>query len=76
MQQVFFDLNDVAKRYRMSPAGIRGLVKRGELPPGVKIGGARRWSAEELDTWDRDRGYLPKTGPGTLFISTRGKMTK
>ena len=64
MRQVFYDLKDVAKRYGMKPAGIRALVKRGDLPQGVKIGGARRWSAEALEVWDRERGYLPQDPVG------------
>jgi predicted DNA-binding transcriptional regulator AlpA len=37
------DINELAERVGLSVRGVRGLMKRNELPEGIEIGGCRRW---------------------------------
>jgi predicted DNA-binding transcriptional regulator AlpA len=52
-QPEFLTCPQVAERYGLSPGGIRSLVKRGRLPPPLKIGRSCRWSLEALEEFER-----------------------
>ncbi|MGH7223098.1 MAG: helix-turn-helix transcriptional regulator [Gemmataceae bacterium] len=41
----------VAERLGCSWRTVYRLADMGDVPMGVKIGGLRRWDAEELDRW-------------------------
>jgi len=38
------NIDELAERVGLSERGVRGLIKRHELPEGFEIGGCRRWS--------------------------------
>jgi predicted DNA-binding transcriptional regulator AlpA len=37
------NIDELAERVGLSERGVRGLIKRNELPEGFEIGGCRRW---------------------------------
>jgi predicted site-specific integrase-resolvase len=39
---------DLAKFLRVSPATLRRLVRSGELPPAISVGGSPRYMPEEV----------------------------
>jgi predicted DNA-binding transcriptional regulator AlpA len=45
-------IDELAERVGLSERGVRGLVKRHELPEGFEIGGVRRWD------WDTVKKFL------------------
>ncbi|HMF11449.1 MAG TPA: helix-turn-helix domain-containing protein [Gemmataceae bacterium] len=42
-KEKMLDINELAERVGLSVRGVRGLMKRHELPEGYEIGGCRRW---------------------------------
>lgn len=42
-REKMLDINELAERVGLSVRGVRGLIKRNELPSGFEIGGCRRW---------------------------------
>jgi len=46
------NIDELAERVGLSERGVRGLIKRNELPEGFEIGGCRRWS------WDSVKKFL------------------
>lgn len=49
MEQKYFSIKDLVKRYGISRQAIYNRVDAGILPKGVKIGWLRRWSLEEIE---------------------------
>lgn len=49
MEQRYFDVKDLAKRYGVSRVSIYNRAKSGVLPKGIKFGRSRRWSLEEIE---------------------------
>lgn len=47
----FYTAAELMEKLQLTRQTIYNLVKRGELPKGRKIGGSRRWSATELETF-------------------------
>ena len=45
----------VATLLGVSPSTVRRLVRRGLLPPPIRVGDSPRWLASELAAWLRDR---------------------
>jgi predicted DNA-binding transcriptional regulator AlpA len=46
------NIDELAGRVGLSERGVRGLIKRNELPEGFEIGGVRRWD------WDTVKKFL------------------
>jgi hypothetical protein len=46
------DIGELADRVGLSERGVRGLIKRHELPEGFEIGGCRRW------LWDSVKKHI------------------
>jgi hypothetical protein len=42
------NIDELAGRVGLSERGVRGLIKRHELPEGFEIGGCRRWCWESV----------------------------
>lgn len=47
----FYTAAELMEKLKLTRQTIYNLVKRGELPKGRKIGGSRRWSETELETF-------------------------
>ncbi len=45
----YLTVNELAKSLRVSRSCIYGLVKRGVLPSGLKLGHARRWPLSAVE---------------------------
>lgn len=45
------DINQLAERVGMSVSGVKGLVKRRELPEGYEVGGLRKWLWREVENF-------------------------
>ena len=50
-ERIFVTASDLAKRFRVTPAHIRQMAARGELPRGLHFGRCVRWDAAIIDTW-------------------------
>jgi hypothetical protein len=63
--QCLLDRKDLAERLKVSQRGVTALVNRGELPPGIRIGGVRRWDWTEVLRFLAVRGKRkPRRGRG------------
>ena len=70
------NLKELAKRVGLSRRGASGMVARNELPPGVLIGGCRRWDWEQVKTWLAGRaGRRPRRGRGRFARSAETRAT-
>jgi len=49
----YLTANDLAEFLRMSRSNVYSLVQRGILPPGIRIGGCRRWNMAEIRSFLR-----------------------
>jgi len=47
-QERLLNIDELAGRVGLSERGVRGLIKRRELPEGFEIGGCRRWCWESV----------------------------
>ena len=47
----FIQVREVAARMGCSWRTVLRLADRGAMPRGVKIGGLRRWDADQLEAW-------------------------
>lgn len=45
------DVKAVIMMVNLTPAAIYARIKAGTFPAGVKIGNARLWHKEEIETW-------------------------
>lgn len=45
----WFDVRDLAERYKCSVRHVLRLAERGDLPPGTKFGALRRWSRSSIE---------------------------
>ncbi|TWT33759.1 Helix-turn-helix domain protein [Posidoniimonas corsicana] len=48
----FYDVNECAARYAVSPSTWRRLSDTGKAPQPREFGRLRRWRISELDAWD------------------------
>lgn len=48
----WFDVGDLARRYKTSVRHIYRLADAGRIPWGVKLGNLRRWSRREIEEWE------------------------
>jgi hypothetical protein len=63
--QRLLDRPALAERLGISQRGVTSLVSRGELPPGYRVGGVRRWDWEEGCRHLNDRTQRkPRRGRG------------
>ncbi len=46
--------SEVADLLNLSEKSVRKLIATGELPQAVKLGGANRWNADELQEYLRE----------------------
>lgn len=53
--QEWFDVRDLAKRYKCSVRHVLRLAERGDLPPGTKLGALRRWSRSSIEAAEAAR---------------------
>jgi excisionase family DNA binding protein len=53
------DPYDVAKYLGVSERTVRNLIRRGELPPPIRIGRKRFWLTEQFTRWLHDHGTTP-----------------
>ena len=51
-QADWYDIDDLARRYKASKRHILRLADSGRMPWGYKLGHLRRWSRRELDAWE------------------------
>ena len=51
MLDKYLTVKQLCEVLNMSKSGIYQLVRRGELPRGIWIGGAHRWSATSIQTF-------------------------
>jgi predicted DNA-binding transcriptional regulator AlpA len=49
--KLLLTLEEVAYLLGMSPRQVRSLLKRGRLPPPVRLDGRLRWSRKILEDW-------------------------
>ncbi len=54
MEQKYFDVKDLTKRYGVSRNTIFNRVKADILPKGIKFGWSRRWSLEEIEEAEKN----------------------
>ena len=47
----YLSANDLAEFLRVSRSCVYSLVQRGLLPPGIKLGGNRRWPVDSLKAY-------------------------
>ncbi len=52
--EVYLTAKQARERFRMSEAGHRAAVNRGDFPSPVIIGGKRLWSQSRLEAFERD----------------------
>ena len=48
----FLSVSDLAKRYGISRGTIYNWLKMQNFPQGTKFGKIRRWTLEEIETWE------------------------
>jgi predicted DNA-binding transcriptional regulator AlpA len=48
----WFDVADLARRYKTSTRHIFRMDDRGQMPWGMKLGHLRRWSRDEIVAWE------------------------
>jgi len=52
--QPWFDVGDLARRYKTSVRHIYRMANGGRMPWGVKLGQLRRWSRRDIEAWEAD----------------------
>ena len=52
----YLTIQELCERLKLSRAGILGLIRKGQLPEGIRIGKARRWDENELRAWLQQKG--------------------
>lgn len=60
--QPWFDVGDLARRYKTSVRHIYRLADDGRMPWGVKLGHLRRWRRREIEVWEAN-GCPPAEPP-------------
>jgi excisionase family DNA binding protein len=45
------DIKDVAKLLKCSEKHVQRMVKKGDIPPGFKLGRLRRWNLSEIEAF-------------------------
>lgn len=53
------DRHEVAARLGCSWRTVYRLADMGQIPPGVKLGGLRRWDSEEIDRFIENGCQMP-----------------
>lgn len=48
------DIKELSRVLGITKQGISNLIKQGKFPPGVKIGGSRRWSPDDVKKYLAD----------------------
>ena len=48
---IFLNAKELSRTLGISRSGLFQLVRRGELPAGVKLGHSRRWQVSELKSF-------------------------
>ena len=48
---IFLNAKELSRTLGISRSGLFQLVRRGELPAGVKLGHSRRWQVSEVRDW-------------------------
>lgn len=48
------DIKELSRVLGITKQGISNLIKQGKFPPGVKIGGSRRWSPDDVKKYLSD----------------------
>lgn len=48
----WFDVGDLAQRYKTSARHIYRMADCGRMPWGIKLGQLRRWSRREIEVWE------------------------
>ena len=51
MQDEYVSAQEIARMLNLSRGSIYNMRKRGDLPEGRRIGGVRRWSMAELQSF-------------------------
>jgi excisionase family DNA binding protein len=51
MTERLLDATDVGEKLRISDVTVRHLARKGQLPPGLRVGGSVRWREAEIDAW-------------------------
>ena len=45
----YITANELAEMLRVTRGAVYSFVRRGILPPGIKLGNSRRWSLSEIN---------------------------
>ena len=51
--QEYFDVDDLARRFKTSTRHIFRMADQGRMPWGMKLGQLRRWSRRAIEEWER-----------------------
>lgn len=58
----WFDVADLARRYKTSIRHIYRMADRGQMPRGMKLGHLRRWPRQAIENWESN-GCRPVPRP-------------
>jgi len=50
--QEWFDVGDLARRFKCSNRHVLRMANQGRLPRGIKFGNLRRWSRRQIEAWE------------------------
>ena len=45
------DINDLARRLKVSKGTIHNYIKAERIPPPIRLGSQLRWRPKDIDTW-------------------------
>jgi len=63
------DRGDVAGYLGVSPKTVRTLIRRGELPPPIRIGRQQFWLKDKFIRWLRDGGMVSSQAKPEVTLS-------
>lgn len=55
-EQQYVRVRDLAARFGVHEATVRGWLKAGELPPAKRVRGRLMWRRDDIDRWERESG--------------------
>ena len=59
----WFDVDDLARRFKTSTRHIYRMADQGRMPWGVKFGQLRRWSRRAIEEWESGNCQPVRTTP-------------
>ena len=52
-------IQELAQVLKVSPRSVESLIRLNRAPPFIRIGRARRWRSEDIETWLAEQANLP-----------------